>query len=327
MFRNLIKIFSSKPARGAVSVGLLIFILYKFGAGKILTNILSADPLFVFLAVLVFIISGIAGAKQWGILLNFHGIRLGFRGTMSRYFMGLFFNYVLPGFVGGDIIRVYQTAKASGNATSAFSSTLADRVMGLLILVLFSLGAFLFLPGGPAMEVLPVAAFMFLILCGFIALFVLRRSGKIINWAIKWFLPLEFRMKLRAVFYEIHHLTRAPSILLAILGTSIFIQLTRIGVHFLCARAVGIDLGFMYFALFVPLMEITASIPISLGGVGVREMMAVILFSTVGVSQATIVSYTFLAYSSGFIGALPGSIAFMMSIQRKKKDPPGASSQ
>jgi glycosyltransferase 2 family protein len=319
MRKKIISIFTSKQARGAVSVGLLVFILYKFGAGEILTNILSANPLFVILAVLVFIISGVAGAKQWGILLNFHGIHLGFRGTVSRYFMGLFFNYILPGFVGGDIIRVYQTAKASGNATSSFSSTLADRVMGLLILVLFSLGAFLFLPNGPAMEAMPVAIFMFLILCGFIALFVMRRAGRIINWAIKWFLPLEFRLKLRAVFYEIHHLTRAPSILLTILGTSIFIQLTRIGVHFLCGRAVGIDLGFMYFALFVPLMEITASIPISLGGVGVREMMAVLLFQTVGVSQAIIVSYTFLAYSSGFMGALPGSIAFMMSIQKGKK--------
>lgn len=218
MFRNLLRIFTSKPARGAVSLGLLIFILYKFGAGKILANILSADPLFFALAVLVFIVSGIAGAKQWGILLAFHGIRLGFRGTVSRYFMGLFFNYVLPGFVGGDIIRVYQAAKASGKATSAFSSTLADRVMGLLILVLFSLGGFLFLPSGPSMEALPVAVFMFLVLCGFIGLFALRPAGRIINRTFGRFLPGEIRLKLSAVYYEMHHLTRAPSILLAILG-------------------------------------------------------------------------------------------------------------
>ncbi|MDP2983511.1 MAG: lysylphosphatidylglycerol synthase transmembrane domain-containing protein [Candidatus Latescibacter sp.] len=324
MFQNLLRIFTSKPARGAVSAGLLIFILYKFGAGQILNNILSADPIFFASAVLVFIVSGIAGAKQWGILLGFHGIHLGFRGTVSRYFMGLFFNYVLPGVIGGDIIRVYQAAKASGKTTSAFSSTLADRVMGLLILVLFSLCGFLFLPSGPSMEALPVAVFMFLLLCGFIGLFALKPAGRIMSRAFGRFLPGEIRLKLSAVYHEMHQLTRAPSILLAILGTSIFIQLTRIGVHFLCGRAVGIELGFMYFALFVPLMEITASIPISLGGVGVREMMAVILFSTVGVSQATVVSYTFLAYSSGFIGALPGSVAFMMSIKRGKKDPPGA---
>ncbi|MFA6470584.1 MAG: lysylphosphatidylglycerol synthase transmembrane domain-containing protein [Candidatus Latescibacterota bacterium] len=319
MHKKFLGLLTSRPAKGIFSAALLFFILYKFGVGEILGNILTADPLFFAAAVLVFIISGVIGAKQWGILLGFHGINLGFAGTVGRYFTGLFFNFVLPGFVGGDIIRIYQASKASGKAVSAFSSTLSDRVIGLLVLVMFSLCGFLFLPSGPSMEVLPVAVLMFLLLGAFIGFFAVKPAGRFVNRVFGRFLPSEILLKMSGVYYEINLLTRAPKTLLAITVTSIFIQLTRIGVHFLCARAVGIELGFMYFALFVPLMEIIASIPISLGGVGVREMMGVILLSRVGVSQPVIVSYTILAYSAGFIGSLPGSIAFMMSIQREKK--------
>jgi len=94
--------------------------------------------------------------------------------------------------------------------------------------------------------------------------------------------------------------------------------MTRIGVHYLCARAVGMNVGFMYFALFVPVMEIVASLPISFGGVGVRDMMGVALFSLMGIGKETVVSYTILATTAGFVGSLPGAVAFTVSLGRGK---------
>ena len=80
----------------------------------------SADPLCLLFALLVFIVSGVLGAVQWGILLRFHGINPGFAGTVSRYFMGLFFNYILPGFVGGDVVRIYHAKDLRADDTGFF---------------------------------------------------------------------------------------------------------------------------------------------------------------------------------------------------------------
>ena len=270
----------------------------------------SADPLCLLFALLVFIVSGVVGAFQWGILLRFHGINPGFDGTVSRYFMGLFFNYILPGFVGGDVVRIYHASKISGRTTQAFSSTLADRVIGLLVLVLFSLGAFMLLPRGPADKAFPVALFMFCMLAGFVAVFRFKSLGKFLERILGRFTPHGLREKLAAVYREMHELTRSPATLAAVFGTSIIIQLTRITVHFLCGKAVGIDAGFIYFALFVPLMEIVASLPVSVGGVGVRETIGVTLFSAVGVGRPDVVAYSLLATLAGFIGSVPGGIAF-----------------
>ena len=279
----------------------------------------KADPLFLGCAIGVFIASGVLGSLQWRILLKFHGIRDGFLDTVSRYFMGLFFNYILPGFVGGDVIRVYKTAKASGKATQSFSSTLADRVIGLLVLVCFSLGAYVVIPRGIADDALPVAVFMFLMLSGFLALFAFKTLGSIVNRMFGRFIPQGVGKKITAVYIEMHRLTRSPSTLVRVFIFSCMIQVTRIGVHFLCGRAVGIELGFAYFALFVPLIEIVvASLPISFGGVGVRETMAFVLFSTAGINEATVISYTLLATAAGFTGSLPGFLAFLLDIRERR---------
>ena len=287
---GFLRFFSSRLFKVAVSAALLIYIGYRFDIGMILSNIWLANRFLLISAVAVFIVSGVLGAIQWGLLLGFHGIRLGFGGTVARYFMGLFFNYLLPGFVGGDVIRVYKTAIASGQGTQSFTSTLADRVIGLLVLVFFSLGAFVFLPSGPANRALPAAVFMFFMLLGFLCLFAFKPLGSLLKRMFGRFMPYSFGEKLTAVYGEMHELTRSPITLLTVFVLSCTIQLTRIGVHYLCAQAVGIELSFAWFALFVPVIEIVASLPVSLGGVGVRETKALMLFSAVGVDKPVVVS-------------------------------------
>jgi len=321
---DFLRFSSSGFFKIAVSVGLLVYIGYQFEIGKIMSNMWSANPLLLAGAVVVFMVSGVLGAVQWNYLLGFHGIRLGFGGTVARYFMGLFFNYLLPGFVGGDVVRVYKTATVSGQGTQSFTSTLADRVIGLFVLVLFSLAAFVFFPSGPAnralpAEILPAAVFMFCMLSGFIALFVFKPLGSFVERMFGRFMPQSFGEKLTAVYGEMHELTRSPVTLLTVFALSCTIQITRIGVHYLCAQAVGIELSFAYFALFVPVIEIISSLPISLGGVGVRETIAFMLFSAVGVDKSVVVSYTLLATAAGFTGACPGGIAFALSIGERKK--------
>ncbi len=289
----------------------------QFGLEKIAAGILSADPLYLLFAVLVFIASGVLGAGQWGILLRFHGIHPGYMGTVTRYFAGLFFNYTLPGFFGGDFVRVYQASQVSGRTTRAVSSTLADRIIGLLVLVLFSLGGFCFLPGESSYRAFAVAVIMFGVLAGFIGFIAYKPAGKLFSRIFGRLMPARLRDMAGAVYNEMNELIRSPSTLATVFITSFFIQLTRIAVHFLCGRAVGIELGFTYFALFVPLMEIGASsLPISIGGVGVRESIAVALFYTVGVAEPSVVAYSLLATLTGFICSMPGGIAFALSRSR-----------
>lgn len=304
---------SLKPLKFVVSIGLLAVVITGFGPRHIADAIASARPGYLLLALAAFLASGVAGSIQWSVLLRFHGIYPGYRVALSRYFMGLFFNYLLPGFVGGDVVRIYQVSRISGKGTRAFSSTVADRVMGLLVLVMFSIGAYFYMPEGPATGALPVALLMFGVLAGFFAVAAVRSMGMLINRLFGRFIPAMFRSRIAAIYCEMHDLTRSPTTLLTVVCTATIIQLNRIGVHYFCARAVGIEVSFFWFALFVPLMEIVASVPISFGGIGVRETMGAALFGTIGILRGDVVAYTLLATLTGFVGSLPGGLAFLLS--------------
>jgi len=207
---------SSWPFRVAVTVALLVYIVFRFSFGQILSNMWSADKLLLGEAISVFIASGVLGSIQWRTILRFHGVFLDFSGTVARYFMGLFFNFILPGFVGGDAIRIYKTATISGKTTQAFSSTLADRVLGLLVLVLFSIGAFFMLPSGPTDNALPAAMIMFGVLASFIAVFASRRLGSLAGSVFGRFTPGWLGEKTLAVYDELHLLTRSPGTLVQV---------------------------------------------------------------------------------------------------------------
>ncbi len=55
------------------------------------------------------------------------------------------------------------------------------------------------------------------------------------------------------------------------------------------------------------------------GGVGVRETIAFMLYSSAGIAESSVVSYTLLATATGFMGALPGGIAFSLSVGGRKR--------
>ena len=99
--------------------------------------------------------------------------------------------------------------------------------------------------------------------------------------------------------------------LLQALVISAFVQGLRIVVHYLCSLSLGLDVPFIYFAAFIPLVSVAAAIPISTGGLGTREWAAVGLFATVGVAGAGVVTMELMAHAVTLVSSLPGAIAFI----------------
>jgi uncharacterized protein (TIRG00374 family) len=80
---------------------------------------------------------------------------MGFQGSFGRffalYFIGMFFNLVLPTSVGGDVVRAWYLAKTpgateAGRGVAAFSSVLLDRLSGLTVLLCLACFAVWFCP-------------------------------------------------------------------------------------------------------------------------------------------------------------------------------------
>jgi len=94
-------------------------------------------------------------------------------------------------------------------------------------------------------------------------------------------------------------------------------QVLRVAVHVLVARALGVGLAAPYFFLFVPLLAVIVSLPISLNGIGVREGAGMVLFGLVGVDRSRAFSLQFTTYLVAVAVSLLGAFVVLGSMLRR----------
>src|SRR5688500_10069773 len=94
----------------AVSVVLLTVLFTKVDMGRLWAAARHASPAWLLLALALYGVMVLASAWRWGILLGAQSIRLPFRTLTSSFLVATFFNNFLPSNIGGDVVRVADTA-------------------------------------------------------------------------------------------------------------------------------------------------------------------------------------------------------------------------
>jgi glycosyltransferase 2 family protein len=120
----------------AVSVILLAILFSRINAGRLWASARRASLPWLLVAIVVNFISVLVSAWRWHVLLRAQDVRIPFRTLLGSILVGLFFNNFLPSNIGGDVIRIRDTARLARSKTMATTVILVDRVMGLMALVL-----------------------------------------------------------------------------------------------------------------------------------------------------------------------------------------------
>jgi len=271
-------------------------------------------------AILIFTLSNILGALQWHLLLRSQNVGFSFGHALSYYHVGLFFNNFLIGYVGGDALRIYDVTRHAGSSTVAVSSVVFDRFIGFFTLTSIAMVVSLFqihqLTSFKAVYIIGI------ILAVWILIFILLFNDKIGSAFGRIFTPILPRFitdKIHAIYMAINQFRHERIMLLQIFGISIIVQTLRILTHFFTALSVGVNVSAGYFFMFIPLVALFASLPISFGGIGVREQSGVTLFSTLGLAASKVVTFEFLAYIVGIIATIPGGVIFALRREIKRE--------
>ncbi len=278
-----------------VSVGFLVWIFGKPELREQAWLVLaSADRGWLLAGFLVAGASCFVGVVRWGIFLRLLGIHLGAWEILRLSFIGLFFNNFLVGAVGGDAVKVVWLSATGHPKTRALLSVLMDRMSGLGALVLGSLTLILLRLDWlmQSAVVAGVIKFVFVYLAAVTVLTVVSFLGIKFRGPDR-FLPAGFpgRAHLQEftdaymLFLTGWRQTLAASLLSAVILVGHFLT-------FYCsARAFGVNIPMMDFFAFMPAVDIISALPISLGGLGVREQLFVTIMGDLcRVSEAQAVS-------------------------------------
>ena len=300
--------------------GLLIWFLFRFRDVSSVTLLEAVgSPRWGLLtaALGVFLASAIAGAAQWGWILRTAGLRTRGRELGRLYFVGMFFNNFLLGNVGGDAVKVVDLGRREGRTIKVICGTALDRLLGLCALTVLALVAFAVAAArGLALpSVLPLAVALAVWIGGLAMLLSGRVSSGVSHLLAR--LPWEVPARRFDEFVAEFRLYRSrPTWLSRVFLLALGVQALRVATHVVVAWGLGLHLdGGQVLQLFVlvPLLGILIALPVSLNGLGLREVAAADLFVAAGVVavDAQAVAVEFLAYLLQVLASLAGGVFFL----------------
>ncbi len=256
---------------------------------------------------------------RWQMLLRVQNVIVGWWRAGAIVMIGLFFNMFLPGLVGGDAMRLYFVFKeAPRQKMRATLSVAIDRLVGLvsllLLVALVVVNRFEWLKRSP--QTLHIT-YIALALLGGSALFLAVVASAV---GLGWLNRLPEKFPFRATIWEsgkaLHLYAARPWICLAAIGLTILSHLAYYFSYY-CAmhslHAAGKTAGLFDFICVMPLVNTITGVPVSLGGVGVREtLFQKLLGDLAGMPAAPAALGASLGYAVQASWGLLGGLAYLL---------------
>ncbi len=289
-----------------LSGALIALVVGKVDVGEALRRARGVDGAMLIAALAMLWLQIPLATLRWLAVLRALAARLPFGRGFAIMYVGMFFNQALPSAVGGDAVRVWLTHRAGLGLGRAFNGVALERlavVLGLVLLVaatepflIAKIGAF------PGMWLFPLLA-----LAGLAGLVVLCLLDRMPAPLRRWRLvraAMALSGDARRVFLRPRHA----------LGTMSLVLLGHLNIALVFwLLAVGLDVGvtLLECVVLTPPVILAMTLPISVGGWGVREGAMVATFSLVGVAAE---SALVLAVLYGLVTVavnLPGGLVWL----------------
>lgn len=309
--------------RFCISVFLLAALLFfkNINVKELLFDIKTADKLFLFLAFAVFFLIYILGLLRWYMLLRAADVHIPFRRVLTSFCGGIFFSCLLPSSIGGDLVRSIDLSKYTQRPREVVATVLLDRLSGYVGLVVVLLVSLFF--GWDLLKDNTAAIISIGVISGVMALLLLVLFNKFIFVQINKLLHFpnagRIREGLKNLFHEVHYFRKHRRTLLYNLALSIVIQAIGPVVFYITALSLGLrGMNPVYFFVFIPIIGAITLLPISIGGLGLRESMAALFLPAAGISAGAAAAFALI--NSFFIllyGAI-GGLIYVLTVHHRR---------
>lgn len=160
-----------------VAGGLIAWVIHNAGWDNITSALTNIDRGGVTYGVAIMLVANVIAMLRWHMLMRSVKLDSTAWGAVRLGFIGLFFNNVMPGLTGGDIVKaIYLTREHPKQRTGAVVSVVVDRIIGIIALTLIAAVVIPFDLDRYAGAALPTYGFLLAAIVGSIA--VLSRRVK-----------------------------------------------------------------------------------------------------------------------------------------------------
>lgn len=250
------------------------------------------------------------GITKWRLMVNAADGGFAFRSAARCYYYGLFGNTFLPSLVGGDVVRAGLALRLARNPSGVVIGSVVDRTLDVLGLATVAGLGVLFLP--TALDPRNRQVFWVLLL-------LLAVGGVAALALAAWFPARRMPWRIRRILVKVRRsgraMARRPAHVALALVLGISLQLLLVFLNAWLGVACGIEIPVTAWLFAWPMAKLSAMVPLTQGGLGVREAALAALLSPFGVEPVLAVAaglvFQGVIISGGLVG---GGIAFLLGV-------------
>ena len=305
MLKNLVRL--------GISAALLYFVLRSIDLAAFWDRVRSMNLAWLLLALAVFVITQSIAVWRWDRLLRAQHIDVERRRLSESIWVSLFFNNFLPSNIGGDVVRIADTATAAGSKTLATTVVIVDRGLGLTALLLVAaLGALaasiagVHVPGARWLWIASGAGLAATILVIAIPDLIGRLLAPARALNRPWVTERAQRLEDAAIKFR-----NAPAALAGAFGGAVAVQITIVAFYLLTAQGLQVPLPVFLGAVLIPVSLAVQMAPVSINGFGVREAVFAFFFRRFGLPPDAAVALSLVSTGMVMGLSLVGGFMFL----------------
>jgi uncharacterized membrane protein YbhN (UPF0104 family) len=301
--------------RFVVSVALLSFLFTRVDARAVWASAHRASPAWLLAALSLYFANVLASVWRWHVLLEAQQVHIPRRTLLSSYLVAGFFNNFLPSNIGGDVVRIRDTARPAQSKTLAATIVLVDRGLGLMGLVLVAaVGATAVgLVQGHAPPIWPTWLW-----AGFLLGATIAGPAVLAPTGVGRLLQPLTRVHPAWVGDRIDKLTGAlarfrarPTALLACFAGAVGVQAILVGFYAAVVRSLDIHVTGWDLAVLVPVSFVLQMLPLSVNGFGVREATFAFYFNQLGLPVQSAIVVSLMGTALMMLFSLTGAAVYV----------------
>lgn len=290
----------------------LAFKLSDVKLQEVVGKIRAIPPLLLSLIFIWHALTQLLGVYRWSIILRSRDIHLPFSRLTVVTLKSMFFNMILPTAMGGDVVRVYALYKNPEKRREGVASVFVDRMIGLTAMV--GIALFSVLWGAKYLEETPFTFYILAFAVLYFFILAMLATSLLRKIALKFFQIVKLKAlseKVMALFDALYSYLSFRKTMGFALCLSFALQIGVIFTYFFVARVMNVHISLFHLFLFMPVVWIFSMLPISLGGLGLREFAFTVLFSKIGIPRDACLSLSIVASAIAmFLGLLGGITMF-----------------
>jgi uncharacterized membrane protein YbhN (UPF0104 family) len=297
-----------------VSTVLLWVLFSRADMRTTLTHFRQMDVLWMGAALGMYALMLLVSAWRWRLLLRVQTVHVSLSTLTKSFLVATFFNNFLPSNIGGDVVRVADTAPFAGSKTLATTVVLLDRLLGLIaLLAVAAVASALAASGGLRLQ---GTSYVWLALVAIGAgLFVFLRFPEAISGVLRSVgegRAAALQTRLHNLIGAIERFAGQPMTVWLAFAGAIAVQGLLVLFYVCAARSLAVPLPLLAASVIVPVSLAVQMAPVSINGFGVREAVFAFFFTSLGFDVSSALTLSLGSAALIMLFSLSGGGVFLL---------------